>query len=56
VFLKEENETRWLQDKLKMQCMAGGAGEMAQWLGALAVFPEDPESIPSPHMAAHNCL
>jgi hypothetical protein len=33
-----------------------GAGEEAQWLRALAAFPEDPGSIPSAHMAAHNCL
>lgn len=34
----------------------GGAGEMAQWLKSLAVLPEDPGSIPSTHMAAHNSL
>jgi hypothetical protein len=28
--------------------------EMAQWIRALAVPPEDPYSIPSTHMAAHN--
>jgi hypothetical protein len=28
---------------------------MAQQLGALAAFPEDLGSIPSTHMAAHNC-
>ena len=33
-----------------------GAGEVADWLGALAVFPEDLGSIPSTHMAAHTCL
>ena len=32
------------------------AGEMAQWLRALTVLPEDPSSIPSTHMAAYNCL
>lgn len=32
------------------------AGEMAQWLTALAILPEDPHSIPRTHMAAHNCL
>ena len=32
------------------------AGEMAQWIRALAALPEDPGSIPSTHMAAHNCL
>jgi hypothetical protein len=30
------------------------AGEMAQWLGALAALPEDPSSIPSNSMVAHN--
>ena len=33
-----------------------GAGEMAQRLRALTALPEDPGSIPSTHMAAHNCL
>ena len=33
-----------------------GAGEMGQWLGPLMVLPEDLGSIPSTHMAAHNCL
>ena len=32
-----------------------GAGEMAQWLRALAALPEDLGSNPSTHMAAHNC-
>ena len=32
------------------------AGKMAQWLRTLAVLPKDPGSIPSPHMAAHNCV
>jgi hypothetical protein len=33
-----------------------GVGEMAQWLGALAALPEILSSIPSTHVAAHNCL
>ena len=32
------------------------AGEMTQWLRALAALPEDPSSIPSTHMAARACL
>ena len=32
------------------------SGEMAQWLRALVVLPEDPGSIPSTHMLIHNCL
>ena len=32
------------------------AGEMAQQLRALAVLVEDQGSIPSTHMAVHNCL
>ena len=27
---------------------------MAQWLRTLTALPEDPDSIPSNHMAAHN--
>jgi len=29
---------------------------VAQWLRALASLPEDPGSVPSTHMAAHNSL
>ena len=32
------------------------AGEMAPQLGALTALPEDPGSISSAHVAAHNCL
>jgi hypothetical protein len=32
------------------------AGEMVQWLRALAALPKAPGSILSTHMAAHNCL
>jgi hypothetical protein len=33
-----------------------GAGEMAQWLKALVVLPEDLGSIPSTYTAAYNSL
>jgi hypothetical protein len=33
-----------------------GLGERAQWLGPPTALPENPDSIPSIHMAAHNCL
>lgn len=33
-----------------------GAGEMPLWSRALAAPLEDPGSIPSTHMVAHNCL
>ena len=33
-----------------------GAGEMAQWLRALTILPENLGSIPSNHMVAHNHL
>jgi hypothetical protein len=32
------------------------AGEMAQWLKALAAFPEALGSVPSTHLAAHSSL
>ena len=32
------------------------AGEMVQWLRTLAALPEDPGSILSTHIVAHNCL
>jgi hypothetical protein len=31
------------------------AGEMVQQLRALTALPEDPDSNPNTHMAAHNC-
>jgi hypothetical protein len=31
-----------------------GPGETIQWLRALVALPEDPGSIPSAHMVAHN--
>ena len=34
----------------------GRPGEMVQWLRAVAGVPEDPGSIRSTHLAAHNCL
>jgi len=34
----------------------GEAGEMAQWLRALASLPKYPGSVPSTHTAAHNWL
>ena len=34
----------------------GGAGEMVQQLRAPTALPEDPGSIFSTHMEAHNCL
>lgn len=33
-----------------------GAGEMAQELRAMAILPEDPVSIPSSRVVAHNRL
>ena len=33
-----------------------GTGEMAQWLRELAALLECLGSVPSNHMAAHNCL
>jgi hypothetical protein len=32
------------------------AGELAQWLRALAALPEYPGSVPSTHMSGHHCL
>ena len=39
-----------------LKILARGAGELSQWLGALAALPEVPASTPSTHMFAHNCL
>ena len=38
------------------KCELLGAGEMTQWLGALAAFWGDLDLIPSAHMVAYNCL
>jgi hypothetical protein len=37
-------------------CLGKGAGEMAQWLKALAAFPEDLRSVPTTHNKDHTCL
>jgi hypothetical protein len=36
--------------------MGEGPDELAQWLRALAILPEENGSIPSTRMEAHNCL
>ena len=40
-------------DKNILKLIGVGVGPVVR---ALAAFPEDPSSIPSTHMAAHNCL
>ena len=45
--------TRVLFSTLKMPKQAG---EMAQWLRALAALPEDPGSVPSTHMTAFHLV
>ena len=40
---------------VKSNCYLG-IGEITQWLKALSGLPVDLGSIPSNHMAAHNCL
>ena len=47
-------EPHYLRSVFKITMV--GTGEMVQWLRALAPLPEDPGSIPSTHMAAHNGL
>ena len=42
--------------KLDTKNLQRGAGEMAQWLRALAALPEVLGSIPSNHMVARNHL
>jgi hypothetical protein len=49
----EESRRHW---KMLRERDAGGAGEMAQRLRALAVLPEILSSIPSNHMVAYNHL
>jgi hypothetical protein len=41
--------------KLLKNCQRG-TGAMVQWLKALTALPEVQGSIPSIHMATHNCL
>jgi hypothetical protein len=40
----------------ELKSTMSGAGEMAQWLRALAALPEVLSSIPRNHMVAHNHL
>ena len=49
------NLTLRVPERNDQKCKAG-AGQMAQWLRALPALPEDLGSIPSTHVAAHNCL
>jgi hypothetical protein len=42
--------------KKKIIKVGKGAGEMAQWLRALASLPEDLGLIPSTHIRVHNHL
>ena len=35
--------------------LSAGAGEVAQWLRALAALPKDPDSVLSIYITAHNC-
>jgi hypothetical protein len=43
-------------DLVALRILIMWAGRMAHWLRALTDLPEDQSSIPSTHMAAHNCL
>lgn len=46
----------WLaKDKLKIR-YSPRTREMLQWLGALAVYPEDSGLIPSTYMVTLKCL
>ena len=54
--IKEESIQFWGKKRQTIPMGNIGAGEMAQRLRALTAFPEDLGSIPSSHMAAHNCL
>jgi hypothetical protein len=42
--------------RVKINGVGWGAGEMAQWLRALTALPEVPSSISSNHVVAHNHL
>jgi hypothetical protein len=47
---------KWSFFKLFILEISLAAGEMAQWLRALAAFPGDLGSIPSTHMVDRSCL
>jgi hypothetical protein len=48
--------SRLLLLKISMKSALSGLERLAQQLRALAAVSEDPDSIPSTHMAAHSCL
>ena len=51
ILLSGNNLAKETGDLKKMELEAG---EMAQWLRVLAILPEDPGSVPSTHVVAHN--
>lgn len=46
----------FLKKLIGLQGKKTGARKMAQQLKALAALPENPDSIPSTHVAVYNCL
>lgn len=42
--------------RMKLAYKGAGAGEMAQWITALVAFTEDPGSVFSTNIVAHNYL
>ena len=53
---KEMREDRADKDRVRNKNNPEWAGEMAQWLRSLLLFQRARGSIPSTHMAVHNCL
>ena len=54
-FEKEEKQPiKKEPEKLLLNDLKIGAGEMAQWLRAPTALPKVPSSNPSNHMVAHN--
>jgi hypothetical protein len=54
--LWERKEKYRLLKKNIQEIYSTGAGDVAQWLRALAALPEVLSSIPSNHIVAHNYL
>jgi hypothetical protein len=54
--LKNKKQNKQTKETNNNKNPAMGAEEMTQQLKALNVLPEAPGSVPSTHMAVHNCL
>ena len=53
---QQARQAQWFKQEAVSQSRFPRAGEMAQWLKALAELPDVLSSIPSTHVVAHSHL